>query len=153
VPRPASVAEPFGLGAPAALSFDTIRRHAPFDLHPGTLARVEPDTYVVIDDRGARLPYDKLLIAVGARRAPALDGAIGFGGSRAAAAVTRALDETAQLAFVLPSATGWSLPAYELALMAATDLRDRGVEPQITVVTPEPAPLWVFGPDASAAVA
>ena len=37
--------------------------------------------------------------------------------------------------------------------MAATELRSRGVEPEITVVTPEPAPLWVFGPEAGAAVA
>jgi sulfide:quinone oxidoreductase len=37
--------------------------------------------------------------------------------------------------------------------MAAVELRDRGVEPDITVVTPEPSPAWVFGTDGSAAVA
>jgi sulfide:quinone oxidoreductase len=37
--------------------------------------------------------------------------------------------------------------------MAATELRDRGIEPEITIVTPEPAPLWVFGEYASGAVA
>ena len=37
--------------------------------------------------------------------------------------------------------------------MAATELRNRGREPEITVVTPEAAPLWVFGAEASAAIA
>jgi sulfide:quinone oxidoreductase len=82
-----------------------------------------------------------------------LPGAITFAGPADAPAVAAALDETARIAFVLPSASGWALPVYELAIMAATELRNRGVEPEITVVTPEPAPLWVFGPEASAAVA
>ena len=67
--------------------------------------------------------------------------------------MARALEDTSRLAFVLPSATGWSLPVYELAIMAAVELRDRGVEPEITVVTPGAAPLWVFGAEASAAIA
>ena len=36
--------------------------------------------------------------------------------------------------------------------MAATELRNSGLEPEITIVTPEPAPLWVFGEYASGAV-
>jgi sulfide:quinone oxidoreductase len=40
----------------------------------------------------------------------------------------------------------WPLPAYELAIMAAVDLRARGVaEPEVSVVTPEERPLGVFG--------
>jgi sulfide:quinone oxidoreductase len=45
------------------------------------------------------------------------------------------------------------LPAYELAIMAAGELRSRGAEPEITIVTPEPAPLWVFGEAASGVIA
>ena len=37
--------------------------------------------------------------------------------------------------------------------MAAVELRNRGAEPEITVVTPEPAPLWVFGAEAGAPIA
>jgi sulfide:quinone oxidoreductase len=47
----------------------------------------------------------------------------------------------------------WSLPAYELALLTATHLARhnvRGVE--LMIVTPENAPLQLFGPKASAAV-
>ena len=151
--RQASVATPFGFGLPPALSFDAISRHARFDLVHGKLARVEAGAHVVVDESGETLHYDKLLVAVGARPLPAVEGAITFTGPDAAAAVARALDETTSLAFVLPDASTWSLPVYELALMAATELRSRGLEPQITVVTPESSPLWVFGAEAGAAVA
>jgi sulfide:quinone oxidoreductase len=151
--RPASVAMPFGFGLPAALPFDAIRRHARFDLHRGTLARVEPDDHAAVDAHGEAIHYDKLLVAVGACPRPALDGAIAFGGPADAAAVAQALKETSRLAFVVPSASGWALPVYELAIMAAVELRSRGADPEITVVTPEPSPLWVFGGEASAAVA
>ena len=43
--------------------------------------------------------------------------------------------------FVQPFASGWSLPVYELAIMAAVQRTGT----QITVVTAETAPLWVFG--------
>src|SRR4051794_23293563 len=137
--RPASVATPFGFGSPAPLPFDTIRRHANFELHRGTLARIEADAHIAVDDAGEALRYDKLLVAVGAESRPALPGAICFAGPADAPAVSEALDATSRLAFVLPTASGWALPVYELAIMAATELRSRGVEPQITVVTPEPA--------------
>jgi sulfide:quinone oxidoreductase len=148
--RAASVATPFGFGAPGPLPFDALQRHARFDLHHGTLARVEPEARVVVDDNGESIHYDKLLLAVGARPGPVLSGAIPFAGPADAPAVSSALEETSRLAFVLPSATGWTLPAYELAIMAAVEL---GGGAEITVVTPESAPLWVFGAEASAAVA
>ena len=124
-PRAASVATPFGFGAPGPLPYEAIRRHARFDLHRGTLARVEPEAHVAVDDHGEALHYDKLIVAVGARPQPALPGAITFAGPADAPAVARALEETSRLAFVLPSATGWSLPVYELAIMAAVELRGR----------------------------
>lgn len=151
--RPASVAMPFGFGLPAPLPFAAIQRHAHFDLHRGTLAQVSADDQVAGDEHGNPIRYDVLLVAVGARARSALPGAITFAGPADAPAVASALEETARIAFVLPSASGWALPVYELAIMAATELRNRGVEPEITVVTPEPAPLWIFGPEASAAVA
>ena len=52
-----------------------------------------------------------------------------------------------------PSASGWALPVYELAIMAATELRNQARTPFITVVTAESSPLWVFGHEAGAAIA
>jgi sulfide:quinone oxidoreductase len=151
--RAASVGAPFGFGAPGPLPFDAIRRHAPFDLHRGTLGSVDPEARQVVCADGERIGYDKLLVAVGARSLSAVPGAISFGGPTDVPAVERAVAQTRRLAFVMPTASGWSLPVYELAIMAAVDLRDRGLIPEITVVTPEPEPLWVFGPEAGSAVA
>ena len=151
--RAASVGAPFGFGVPGTLPFDVIRRHAPFDSHAGTLARIEPEARVAVTAEGARIGYDKLLVAVGARALRAVPGAISFGGPADVPGVEQAVGQTGRLAFVVPTASGWSLPAYELAIMAAIDLRDRGAASQITVVTPEPEPLWVFGAEAGSAVA
>jgi sulfide:quinone oxidoreductase len=153
VQRAASVAAPFGFGLPAALPLDAIRRHARFDLHRGTLAAVEPAERIAIDDHGERLAYDVLVVAIGARTHAALPGAVSFGGSADAPAVAAAVEQTSRLAFVLPASSSWALPVYELAIMAAIELRGREAEPELTVVTPEPAPLYVFGAHASAAVA
>ena len=47
----------------------------------------------------------------------------------------------------------WPLPLYELALLAATDLRARGAKARLTLVTPEATPLALFGAEASSLVA
>ena len=137
---------------PSALPYDVIQRKAPFDVHVGTLALVQPEARRVIDDAGHELEYDALLLAIGAKPLPAVPGAITFGGPADVAAVERVLDETARIAFVVPPGSAWALPVYELAIMAATELRNRGREPQITVVTPESAPLAAFGAEAGAAI-
>ena len=167
-PSPASPCSPLKRSSPSArrpsrhrsvsvvrgaLPFEAIQRHAQFDLRRGTLAAVDPGAQVVIDDHGERLAYDVLLIAVGARTSPGLPGAISFAGMADAPAVAETLEATSRIAFVLPAGSGWSLPLYELAIMAAAELRARGATPELTVVTPERAPLWVFGADASAAIA
>ncbi len=46
----------------------------------------------------------------------------------------------------------WTLPLYELALGAAEWRREHGSECDLTVVTPEPRPLAVFGGAASAGI-
>ena len=46
----------------------------------------------------------------------------------------------------------WPLPIYELALMTKRVAADSGVELRCTIVTPEAAPLVIFGPEASTAV-
>jgi len=156
--RPAAVAAPFGFAAPPSLPLADLCRRASCELRPGRLEQVAPERHVAIDEAGRELPYDALVVAVGARPVPALAGATTFAGPQDAAAVEAALDRVAAderlgLAFVLPSASGWALPVYELAIMAAVELRDRGVTgAKLTVVTAEPEPLWAFGPEAGAAI-
>ena len=58
-----------------------------------------------------------------------------------------------RIAFAVGPATSWPLPLYELALLTAGELRARGARCEITLVTPEAAPLELFGARASAVVA
>ena len=58
-----------------------------------------------------------------------------------------------RVTFVVPPNVAWPLPAYELALMTAWDARDMGQDDvQVTVYTPEDAPLGIFGTGATAAL-
>ena len=57
-----------------------------------------------------------------------------------------------RVAFIVPGGVTWSLPLYELALMTQRRAAERGVDAKIAVITPESAPLAIFGPAASAAV-
>jgi sulfide:quinone oxidoreductase len=147
--RAGSVGAPFGFGTPGPLPLAEAARRAPFTLLDRTLAAVQPEAHVVVAGDGARIGYDALVVAVGAKPHPAVEGAIAFTGPADADAVASAAGEARRIAFVQPHASTWSLPIYELALMAAVEHPRTAV----TVVTAEPAPLSVFGEPASHAVA
>lgn len=89
---------------------------------------------------GGTAAYDALVLAVGARARVAVPGATTF------RRLPASWDGVRRLAVAVPAGVTWSLPAYEVALAAA----DAGVE--ATVVTPERAPLEVFGEEGVAAV-
>lgn len=145
--RPLSVRSPFS-GEPAPqISFERV----PVTHHRGALAGVDAERREVRTTDGGRLPYDRLIIAAGARSVEAVHGATLFRGPVSAGAVEGALrDAQERVLFALPGDTAWALPIYELALLAA---RERPDGPELTVVTPEPRPLDLFGRTASDAVA
>ncbi len=146
--RPASVGAPFGFGAPGPLPLDEIARHVPFEHRVGSLAEVDPETHTVRTDWNQQISYDTLIVAVGAQPRPAVEGAITFTGPAEAAKVAEAVEDADRIAFVQPFASSWSLPVYELAIMAAVEHRGK----QVTVVTAEAEPLWIFGEEAGTAV-
>ena len=157
VHRPSSVAGPFGFGGPAPLDLAEIARDHGAELERGSLDAVDPTRHVAITgDR--ELPYDILIVAVGAVHAPAVPGALTFAGPAQADDVAAILDrverrELRRLVFAVPGGSTWSLPVYELAIMAAVDLRDRGVADAVVgVATPEREPLGLFGSVAGEAV-
>ena len=100
--------------------------------------------------------YDHLLVAVGARPQPALEGSLTFRGPMDVPMVEWVVAEVKRghrrhVLVVVPSTTTWPLPAYELAIMAANELR--GVaDATVTLATPEREPLWIFGHAACAAL-
>jgi len=117
------------------------------------LEGVWPDRRAITQS-GMTMPFDSLLIAIGARLRIGVPGAMTVAEPGFKQEFARALDELARglarrLAFVAPAGIGWLLPLYELALMTADHLADRGADAELLIVTPEDAPLEVFGVEAS----
>lgn len=146
--RSLSVLTPFTGQAPPSVSLPELAARVPFALLVGTLARADADRHVAILDDGQEITYDLLVVATGAVAEPAFPGVTTFRGTADADRVTAALHDERHLVFVAPSPSGWTLPIYELALLAAQSRPAAS----IAVVTAEPAPLWVFGREADEAV-
>jgi sulfide:quinone oxidoreductase len=157
--RPMSVAEPFGLGEARRHPLREIAAEFGAALVPASVVAVDAHERRVVCRSGDELRYDRLVLAPGARTLDAFDDAITFGGPHAGAALRELLarlrrGEARRAAFVVPSRVGWPLPLYELALMTAADLRAHGVTgADLSLVTPEPRPLDVFGAGPSDMVA
>jgi sulfide:quinone oxidoreductase len=151
VERQRSVVEPFGGERVARFDLVAIAADHGARVRADKLDSVDPGARRVRTVHGDTLPYDALLVAVGARPDVAVPGALTFSGPRDVAAVAALLDDldagrVHRVAFALPSAVTWSLPLYELALMTAEHVRARGLrDVGLIVVTPERAPLEAFG--------
>jgi sulfide:quinone oxidoreductase len=156
--RPLSVLEPFEGGRVRPLDLFDLAADCGAALELGTLASVDASRRVVHTADGAAHDYDALVVACGARQRDALPGAFTFRGPGDGAAVAGLLDElgstpSARLVFAVPGETTWPLPLYELALLATVYASKHGSGIETAFVTPEAAPLDVFGAEASAMVA
>ena len=153
--RPMAVAEPFGLGQSSRYDLAGLCADQQTELCLGRLQRVRAEEQVVETRDGDRLEYDVLLLALGTRPEVALPGSVsvqGPGYTGAFRTVMRRIErhKLRQLAFAVPPAVSWPLPLYELALLTAARFPDRGeFGVKIRFVTPESAPLELFGPKAS----
>jgi sulfide:quinone oxidoreductase len=152
--RPLAVLEPFTGISRWSLPLSSVADDQEVDLVRDALEAVGPRACVAVTGSGSELPYDALLIAIGGHTADAVHGAMTFRGPRDGHELRRILDEEPEsIAFVAPPGATWPLPIYELALLAAADLRERGARTDVSLFTPERAPLAVFGPAASEYVA
>jgi sulfide:quinone oxidoreductase len=156
--RPMAVAEPFGRGRADRFPLADIAADLEVELIQARLTEVDARGHTVVTSKDQRLSYDALLVAVGAGSEPAYrhvltwtpetDASV-FGG------LLRDLEEgyNRRVAFVVPPGVAWALPAYELALMTAWQAWGMGHdEVNVTLYTPEDAPLGLFGTRATAAV-
>lgn len=155
--RPLAVATRFGGARRWSTSLETFAADHDVTLVHDGLARVVPAERTVETTSGVRAHYDVLLVAVGAGAVPHLPGAVTLRAADDAPTVRRIIDEAAnrlrpRLAFVVGSRLSWAVPLYELALLAAVELGDRGLRSEVSVVTPEAAPLELLGASAGAAV-
>jgi sulfide:quinone oxidoreductase len=156
--RPMAVAEPFARGHAAHHRIDDIARDLGAELVTGRLVEVDADARQAVTGDGGRLDFDALLIGVGAGTEPALPRTLTWtpeSDAEVYGGLLRDLDEgyTKRVAFVVPVGAAWPLPAYELALMTAWQASGMGHDDvEITIYTPEEAPLSIFGSVASGAV-
>jgi sulfide:quinone oxidoreductase len=126
------------------------------------LDRVAHEERVAVTTDGLRLPYDMLVLAVGARRPGPTwppTGELTFYDDRDAPAYGRLLRHVRdgrinKLAFVRPPGPSWPMPMYDLALLTAADCASHGrsTDVDLTLITPEQEPLGIFGRRVSATV-
>jgi sulfide:quinone oxidoreductase len=156
-PRAEFVYRPFAVGAPYQAA-DVLRYDltaladacgATFRL--GGIVSVDTEARRAMARDGAEIPYDCLLLAPGARMLWAVPGAVTFWGvadEGGVGGIVRRLraGQLRNVAFTMPVGNTWALPLYELALLSRAVLSRSGIEDaRLTVVTPEEAPLQLFG--------
>jgi sulfide:quinone oxidoreductase len=155
---PDFVSEPFGLGTAHRFDLSHIAREHGATLHVAGVDMVEPEEHRLVTWDGRRFEYDLLLVAVGAHSTTAIPGSVSIQGPAYTSrfrTVLRKLDKhgMTRVAFAVPAGASWPLPLYELALLTATHVAERGLRKiRLQLVTHESEPLELFGPKASAAV-
>ncbi len=155
--RPLRVREPFGGALARSYPLDEFARGVGAELVLDALESLDSETATVRTAAGQTLGYEALLLALGARATPSFE--------HATTLDDRILDEQLRglirdveeryahkIAFVVPDPAPWPLPVYELALMIARRAYDTEGEISITILTPEEAPLALFGTTVSQTV-
>ena len=157
--RPVAVQEPFSRPGARRYLLRRIAQRTDAEWVKETLEWVDPDGQLVHTAEGHSLPFDALLVAIGARATVPYDHVTVFDDARPDETyhgIVQDIEEgyTKSLALLLPQGPTWPLPIYELALMTAERARSMSLDDlRVDIVTDEPAPLAPFGEGASEAVA
>jgi sulfide:quinone oxidoreductase len=156
--RPLAVAAPFRVGEVRQFPLDGLVHSAGAALRHGAVQAVDAIRKVVTTREGEEVSYDALLLTLGTRPIEEITGALTFRGPQDEGEVERLLEQARsgwvkKIVFAMPRAAAWPLPLYELALLTQAHLSNRGAEEvAIEIVTPESAPLELFGVGASEAI-
>lgn len=156
--RPMRVREPFGYSVAKTYQVGEIAQDIGAEFVQDSFKRLDGEGSTVHTEQGAELEYDALLLAMGARLRPAFSHGLTVEDWRLDEQLHGLIQDVEggyvrSLALVAPSPMPWPLPIYELALMTAGRAYSMEVELAITIVTPEDAPLSVFGTRVSETVA
>ncbi|MFL5861751.1 MAG: FAD-dependent oxidoreductase [Solirubrobacteraceae bacterium] len=156
--RPLSIGEPFSAAHAERYRLGPLAAAAGADLVHDTLASVDAHSRVARTGDGTELPYDALVLALGAALQPIAEHATNVDDTRMDELLHGLVQDieggyVRRLAIVVPAPMPWPFPAYELALMASERAWDMQTQLEVTLLTPERAPLEVFGAQASRAVA
>jgi sulfide:quinone oxidoreductase len=157
--KPAATAEAFDESPPRAYDLQAIADDVGASFRVDRLEAVASQERRVRFASFARLDYDILVLAIGARSVIGVPGALTFHDQREVHHIRRMTTRLREgklqrIVFAVPSGCSWSLPLYELALFTATQLREGGAAAgEVVLVSPELTPLQVFGAQASRLVA
>ncbi len=157
--RPFAVGEPYGASRVIRYGLERLSDLCGAEFRLENIAAVDPALHLATSHDGAEIPYDYLVVACGSRLLWSIPGATTFWGvpdeGEMREVVSRLREgRLRRLVFTMPGGHGWALPAYELALFAATELERSGNGgTRLTIVTPEDAPLQIFGRRAAEQVA
>jgi len=156
--RPLAVAEPFRVGEVRRFPLERLVAAAGASFRRGVVGRIDPEQKTVTLEGDRTVDFDAFVLAVGAQPRDAVVGALTFRGPRDGPALAALLERAAtghlqRIAFVVPAEASWPLPLYELALLTAENLTDRGTRGvEVMIVTAEERPLALFGNEASDAI-
>ncbi len=153
--RPFAVGEPYGASRVLRYDLEQLAERCGAELRRENVTAVDTARRCATTHDGQEVPYDYLIVACGSRLLWSVPGATTFWGVADEGEVQEVVQRLREgrlrrLVFTLPGGHGWALPAYELALLAATEMSRAGISgTQLTVVTPEDGPLLIFGRRAS----
>jgi len=149
--RPFAVGEPYGAASILRYDLEQLAERIGVGFRLSGVLAIDPDSGTATVRDGERVPYDYLLVASGVRMLWAVPGAVTFWGVSDEGGfgnVVRRLRSgmLRDVVFTMPGGNNWALPLYELALLGAAVLAKSGIsDARLRVVTPEDAPLELFG--------
>lgn len=156
--RPPAVAEPFGSGHVERYALAPLVAAAGAALVRDTVDGVDRVGRTVRTAGGVELPYDALILAMGATPHPLSAHVTTVDAARMDTLLHGLVQDieggyVRRLGIVIPGPMCWPFPAYELALMASERAWDMQTDLDVVLFTPEHAPLEAFGAAASHALA
>jgi len=152
--RPMSVREPFGYASAQQYSLSDIAADLGLELIAETVDRVNTRASIVHTEEGSEIPFQALLVALGAATRAPYEHAITIDDAHLAETLEQLLADVAsgavqRLVFVIPGRLAWPFPAYEIALMMQAHAAKAGASLTTMIVSPEERALALFGRGAS----
>ena len=152
-PRALPVAEPFFALRHRVRPLAALARELGAAVVPGRVVAVDDHRHRVHLNGGRTVGYDALVLAVGAAARHTIDRALTLFGEAGAVAVDRVLAGGAPVVdFVVPPGITRALALYELAVHTGDEVRARGADVALRVLTHERAPLEAFGDETARAI-
>jgi sulfide:quinone oxidoreductase len=152
--RPAATLESFTDVPPLHYDLRTMAEEVGATYRRDAVAAIAPAARRIRLASFKQLGYDALVLAIGASPRASIPGSITFRDQRDVPHIRRVLTdmdsgEVERLVFAVSRGVSWPLPLYELALMAVARADAAGRDVDVTIVTPERAPLEALGDHAS----